>query len=276
VRRLRPASRVLLAGAGLVGVAWLLAPSPVPPLYDGLSGPSEAYRYVSPPPGYPSTPPPSSASKQLTVTGGVVPAAFVATEEQPPQAQLLVGEGSVAAPAGAHTVTLSVKPVAPPAPLPASDGRIDGNVYQAGATGDSGGEATIKPGASTTLPTMVLRGPPGSGSGTIWRYQAGGSWSKLDTKPLGGQVQDMLAASTDSFGFFAIVLPASGGSSSSSTSGGGGGGGGGGSFPVVAVVVPLVLVVLIGGLLAAIRMSRARSAAAQRGRRGGRGGRSRR
>lgn len=276
MRRLGPASRVLLAGAALAGVAWLLAPSPVPPLYDGLAGPSEAYRYVSPPPGYQSTPPPSSASKQLTVSAEVVPAAFVATEEQPPQAQLLIGEGSVAAPPGAHTVTLSVKPVPPPVPLPASDGRIDGNVYQASATGDTGGEASIKPGASTTVPTMVLRGPPGSGSGTIWRLKAGGSWSKLDTKPLGGQVQDMLAASTDSFGFFAIVLPASTGGSSSSTSNGGGGGSGGGSFPVVAVVVPLVLLALIGGLLVAIRTSRARGAAAQRGGKGGRGGRSRR
>lgn len=247
----RDATRVLVVAAPLIALAWMLAPAPSPPLYDGFQVPAEPYRYLAPPPGAQQTQPPTSASKPLTVSDGTVPAAFVATGEQPPQAQLLVGDGTLLAPAGAHTVTLAIKPVPPPAPLPASIGRLAGNVYQVTASADSGGEATLKSGA--TPPTVVLRGPTGSNAAQIARMPEGGSWARLQTVPLGSGAPDTVAANTPGLGFFAVVVPPGG---SSSGNGGGGGGSGGGSFPAVAVVVPLAAVLLLAGVLVAIRLSR--------------------
>lgn len=245
------AARVLQAGATLMALAWVVVPVPSPPLYDGFQAPAEAYRYLSPPPGYQQTPPPGSATKSLTVSGGTLAAAFVTTDEQPPQVQFLVGDGTLVAPAGAHSVTLGIKPVAPPAALPASVGRIAGNVYDITATADTGGEATVKPGA--TPPTVVLRGPSGSKATQIVRMTPAGSWTRLQTVPLGNNVPDLAAANTDALGYFAMAVPNGGGSNDN---GGGGAPGGGGSLPVVAVVVPVVAVLLLAGLLLVVRPGR--------------------
>jgi len=244
----RSARRVLLAGAAMLAATWIVAAPPTPPLYDGLTGPAEAYRYLNPPSGYQHTDPPSSASHTLTVSNGTVPAGFIATDEQPPQAQLLVGDGSLLAPPGAHTVTLSIKAVPPPsATVPADLGHIAGNVYTVTATADTGGEATLKRGA--TPPTVVLRAPPGSGTGSIARSDgSGGAWTGLRTVPLGNNVPDMVAANTTAFGDFAVTVT---GAPSTTT-----GAGSGGSFPVVAVVVPLAVLVVLAGLLVTIRSAR--------------------
>jgi len=246
------AVRVLAAGAALIGVAWVLSPVPSLPLYDGLAGPAEAYRYLNPPPGTASTPAPGSATKDVPTSGGTIAAAFVTTEEQPPQVQVLIGDGALVVPAVATKVTISLKAVPPPLPLPAALGRLDGNVYQVGVTPDAGGAVSVKPGV--TAPTVVLRGPSGSSGAQIARLETGdGSWQGLHTVPLGA-TPDMVAASTTVFGYFALVLPAASPSS-------GGGGGGGGGFPVVAVVVPAVVVVVLAGVLVATRISRSRSRA---------------
>jgi hypothetical protein len=262
------ARRAMLAGGAGLAAVWLLLPaSPAPPLYDGLTGPAEAYRYLNPPPGSSQTGPPGSASRQIDVAGGSSSAAFLATDEQPPQAQFLVGDGALRIPAGAHTVTLQVKPVPPPpVPLPAGLGRVDGNVYEVSATADVPGQVTVSP-TATTKPTIVLRGPSGAGAGRIARFDPGGRWTALASGPLGNGVQDMLAASTDSLGDFAIVLSGNPGST-------GGSGGGGGSFPVVAVLVPVVAVVVLAGSLVGVRLSRSRAAASGAKGRGG-GGRRR-
>jgi len=270
-----PAGRVLAAGAALIALAWVLMPAPSPPLYDGLSGPAEAYRYLNPPAGSQSTPPPSSANTTLAVSGGSNAAGFLSTSEQPPQAQFLVGQGSLQVPAGSTSVTITVKPVAPPAPIPATDGRLDGNVYEVSISADKPGPVTVRPGA--TQPTVVLRGPPGSSGAVIERSTAAApSWRALHTVPIGGQTPDIVAANTDQLGWFAMVLGTSSASSTSSGPGGSGGGGGGG-FPIVAVVAPLAALLLLGAVIVPIRLSRARAAqGAGRGGRGGRGSSSRR
>ena len=242
----RRATRVLLAAAALVGIAWWLSPVASPPLYDSLGQPADPYRYLNPPPGN-SHGEPSTAKQDATISGGAINATFISTTEQPPQVQVLIGDNAVAVPAGATKVTISITAVPPPIPIPAAFGVLDGNVYQVSVTPDVAGPLTLKPGA--TPPTVVLRGPPGSTGAQILRLQdAGGAWEKLHTVPLGA-AQDMVAASTGAFGWFTLVLPKGAGD--------GGGAGGSGAFPVVAVVVPAVLLALIATLLA-MRLSRRR------------------
>lgn len=242
----RRALHVLLAGAALTGAAWTVAPAPSPPLYDGLTGPAESYRYLSPPPGTAATAAPTSGSTTLAVSNGTSAAGYLQTSEQPPQAQFLVGGGALAVPAGATSVTLRLEPVPAPAPLPASAGRLDGNTYRVSATADVPGPVTVKVGG--TQPTIVLRGPPGSSGAVINRWETGGSWQALHTVPLGGQAPDMVAANTDQIGWFAMVL------SGSSSPGGGGSGG----FPVLAVVLPVAVLALLGATILAIRLARTR------------------
>jgi hypothetical protein len=258
---------MLVAGAALIAGAWLLAPLPGLPLYDGLQPPPEPYRYLNPPPGSQQTAPPTSASKDLALSNGAVPAAFVSTGETPPQAQVLVGDATLIAPAGAHTVTLGIRPVPPPSALPGSLGHRVGNVYLITATADAGGQASLKPGA--TPPTVILRGPPGSSAARIARAGAGsGGWVLLQTVPIGAGVQNTVAANTTSLGYFTLVVPAGAATSSTST---GTGNPSSGSFPVVAVVVPLAVVLAVAGLLLAVRRSRAGAARGSAGssRRGG-------
>jgi hypothetical protein len=251
------ATRVLLAGGALIAAVWALAPAPSPPLYDGLSGPAEAYRYLNPPQGAQQTQPPSSATKTLSLTGGRTGAGFLTTEEQSPQAQFLVAEGSFLVPPGTKSVTVTIKPVPPRSPLPSDLGRLDGNVYSITASADVPGTVTLS--KSITAPTVVLRGPPGSTAATVVRLGAEGTWTKLHTVPLGGQVPDMVAANTDQLGDFSLALGAGQGSSgsSSSASQSGSGSGSGGGFPVLAVAIPLGAVVLAAGLILLVRRSRA-------------------
>jgi hypothetical protein len=246
----RRALHVLVAGVALTGAAWTLAPaSSPPPLYDGLTGPAEAYRYLNPPPGTAATAAPTSGSTSLAVANGSSAAGYLQTSEQPPQAQFLAGEGALSVPAGTTSVTLQLRPVPPPAPLPASAGRLDGNTYEVSATANVPGPVTVKVGG--TQPTVVLRGPPGSSGAVIHRWETGGSWQALHTVPLGGQAPDMVAANSDQLGWFAMVLSGSG------TSGGGSGGGSGG-FPVLAVVLPVAVLALLAAVILPVRLARSR------------------
>lgn len=249
VAALTPSRRVLLAGAALVAAAWVVTRPPSPPLYDGIIGPAEPYRYLNPPPGATTHGQPSSASTTVAVSSSGSAAGFLNTSEQPPQVQFLVGEGALVVPAGSTSVTLTVTPVEPPIPLPAADGRFDGNAYEVTATADKPGTVTVRPGG--TPPTIVMRGPPGSNSAVVYRHVEGGSWQPLHTVPIGGQAPDIQAANTDQLGWFALVLSST---SSSSTSTGGSGGSSG--FPVVAVVIPLVVLLVLAGVIVSIRLSR--------------------
>lgn len=248
----RRALRVLLAGAALVGLAWLVAPVPSPPLYDGLIGQAESYRYLTPPPGHNQAGPPTSASTSLAVSGGSSQAGYIATTEMPPQAQLIVAAGALAVPSGAASAALSITAVPPPAPVPASVGRLDGNVYEITATA-AGASLALK-GGGVTPPTVVLRGPVGNAAGGAIAIYAGGSWQTLHSVPI-GSTSDTLAASVTRLGDFAIVLPGAAGPGNGG-GGVGGIGGSGGGFPVVAVVVPIAVLLAIAALLVALRGTR--------------------
>ncbi len=235
--------RVLVAGAVLLAAAWALAPAPSPPLYDGLQGPAQAYLYLQPPAGYHQSGQPSGASGNLTVSNGSSGAGFINTSETPPQAQVLAADGAFSFPAGTATITLSVSPVAPPQPIPASLGTVAGNVYRVTATANVPGPVSI---VAAHPVTVVLRGPAGVGDSPIARLAEGGTaWQRATTVPL-GSTPDMVVTNTDQLGYFAITRTGAASSSSTSTESGGGGGSGG----VPEVVVIVAAVVLAGALVA--------------------------
>lgn len=236
--------RVLVAGVVLLGAAWALAPAPSPPLYDGLAGPAQAYLYLQPPAGYHQTATPGSAGHDLPVSGGSSGAGFVNTTETPPQAQVLAADGTFSFPAGAKAITLSVTPVAPPSPIPASLGTLAGNVYQVSATADVPGPVTVNSGKPITV---VLRGPAGVGNAPMARLVTGSAaWQRATTVPL-GSAPDMVVTNTDALGYFAITATAAPGGS---------GGGSGGGFPLLAVVIPAVVVLAVVAVLLLARSSR--------------------
>jgi len=117
---------LLLAALALVSV-WRLSPG-APPLYDGLTRPADPYRYLNPPPHYAHR---SLVPYGQTITVKVGPGAsqgeYVATAERPPQIILSLDIGAYIIPHGVSALTLSARPVPPPAP--AADGPFDGNVY---------------------------------------------------------------------------------------------------------------------------------------------------
>lgn len=233
-----------------MGLAWLVAPLASPPLYDSIAGAAEPYRYLTPVQGHSQAGPPTSATATLGVSGGSSQAGYIATTEAPPQAQFIVAAGAFDLPSGASSVALSVKPVTPPAPVPPSLGRLDGNVYEVTAT--AGGASLTIHGGGVTPPTMVLRGPVSNASGGSIALYAGGTWKTLHSVPIGAS-SDTLAASVTQLGDFAIVLPGTG--NGGGNGGGSGAGAGGGGFPVLAVVLPVVALLLIGAVLWLMRSS---------------------
>jgi hypothetical protein len=200
---------VLLVGAVLLGAAWRMAPLPTPPLYEGVVGPAEPYRYRHPPPGLETARPPSAVRTTVAVMGGESPPLDPQTGERPPQAQLLAARGSFVLPPGATSVQATVVPVDPP-PVRPRDARLTGNVYDLEVS-VRGMPLAVRAGRRVTV---VLRGPAGVAAPVIERYAAG-RWSRLATQPLGPLAGDSQAADVDRLGEFALVsasgAPAAGG-----------------------------------------------------------------
>jgi len=221
-------------GAGLLAAVWLLLPRTTPPLYDSAPAPADPYRYLA------SNPPPAAAAKDVPVTGTNSPPFIAGTDENPPQAQILVGAGSLPLPPGATTIRVTITPVPPP-PIAPPHQRVDGNVYRFALTAN-GTPVALRAGAPATI---VLRGPSGGGQATMARFD-GTAWTTLNTTPI-GTIADTYAANVTSLGDVALIT---------SPSSGGGGGGGGGSGATVAVVVGAILLVLVTGAILTIRLAR--------------------
>ncbi|MFI5259861.1 MAG: hypothetical protein ACHQ01_09685 [Candidatus Limnocylindrales bacterium] len=195
-RRRRLAFAALAGGLAIVVVAQRLTPVARPPLYDGVVV-TEAYRWLSPPPGQLGGA--QGASGTETVQGAS-PVVALATPEEPPQAQIFAAPGTLVLPPGTTSLKLSIDPI-PPTGAP-RDGSIAGNEYrivvatQTGATvaGEAGGNVTI-----------VIRGPANVSNATIERF-ADGTWQLLPTDAT-GLPATFLAVVTD-FGDFALVVPA--------------------------------------------------------------------
>jgi hypothetical protein len=172
-------------------------------LYDGVIV-EDPYRYLQPPPGGQGDP--SSATASAQVESGSVGQLFAATQESPPQAQVISEPGALVLSDGATSVTLSITPVAPTA-LP-TPGRLAGNTYRIAVTDQTGAAVTIRPGS---LVTLVLRGDRPPTSGTIAQF-IGGAWETLPSD-IGG-LPDLFSTNMTSFGDFGVVdtAPAASGS----------------------------------------------------------------
>ncbi|HEV7465327.1 MAG TPA: hypothetical protein VGP96_03440 [Candidatus Dormibacteraeota bacterium] len=231
------AAAALGVGAALLALTWRASPLPFPPMYEGLPGPAEPYRYLHPPPGLGSTPRPSTAHLTAPLKNGQSPALSPATAEMPPQAQLLAAQDAFVVPPGVTAVEATIAPVDPP-PVAPIGGQVAGTVYDIEVTA-TGMPVAVRPGRTVTV---VLRGPAGFGRPTIERFAAG-AWSRLETQPLGALAGDSYAADTTGLGEFALVA-------APGTSPGGGGG------DAFVVILAAGAVLLTGGTLLALRRSR--------------------
>ncbi|TMD07464.1 MAG: hypothetical protein E6J03_04110 [Chloroflexi bacterium] len=230
------AATALGVGAVLLALTWRVSPLPSPPMYEGLTTPVEAYRYLHPPPGLESKSPPSSARASVPLRQGLSPPLDPATGEMPPQAQLLAAQDSFALPPGTTAVVASIVAVDPPAARPIG-GDVQGNVYRITVT--AGGTAlAVRPGHTVTV---VLRGPAGIPTPTMELF-ASGTWTRLHTVPLGALSGDSSTADVGTLGDLALV------GSAAPPAGGGG-------DPFLAVLA-IAAVVLTGGTLLTLRRHR--------------------
>jgi len=193
--RRRESGLTLAIGLLLLIVAGRAAPVGQPPLYDGLVI-EDPYRYLSPPAG--GTGSPTSASDTADVQGGTSPLVYSGTLENPPQAQLIADAGAFGLPAGTASVVTTIRPIAPPAPVPV--GTLAGNVYEIRVANESGIDMTIQSGKTVTV---VLRAPNGVTNGTLYRY-SDNAWVALETT--NGGLPDLFATNATRLGDFAVVV----------------------------------------------------------------------
>ncbi|HYN70162.1 MAG TPA: hypothetical protein VEX41_08125, partial [Candidatus Eisenbacteria bacterium] len=190
---------VLIVGAGLAIAAQVAAPVGVP-LYDGVVI-QEPYRYLEPGSGQEGAP--TSAMLRVEPVGedGVSKPFVAATQEYPPQAQLIAAAGAFVAPAGSELV-VNIEPIRPAA-RPAS-GRIAGNVYRISVSDQSGDVLAIDP---QRRPTISLRAPQDVTTATIARATADG-WQELPSEH--GGLFGLFASEVSELGDFALITPDTG------------------------------------------------------------------
>ncbi|HTK45053.1 MAG TPA: hypothetical protein VL749_06860 [Patescibacteria group bacterium] len=198
---------VVLAGLGLALGVQVRVPLGVP-LYDGQPI-VETYRYLHPANGQRGNPTSASSTKQ--VDGTTTPVFAIATEEQPPQAQMTVQEDAFQLPAGTTELQVSITPV--DAAAQPTEGQIAGNVYRFSVT-TPGGQA-LAPRTCDTCRTLVIRAPENVAEGTI-SHLDGGAWVGVATFHAG--IAGMFQANAPAMGDYAVIV------ASGPASGGGGGG----------------------------------------------------
>lgn len=207
-----------------------------PPLYDGLCTPPN-YALLG------ATPGPGSASATYAVSDLASTQELATPESAAPQAQMIIGAGTLASAPGAATVTVTITPVKPPATRP--NGTVEGNVYDFAAT--SGGQTVSEaPGHPVTI---VLEATATGGPTLTLEHYDGSRWTALKTFQSG--CGSTFAAATPSLGLFALV--AQGGSTSPGTSGTKGGGSG---APVLVII--LAVLGFLALAIVAARISRRR------------------
>jgi hypothetical protein len=183
------------------------------PLYDGVVN-VEPYRYLHPTGNQVGDP--SSFESTPAVAGSVSPVFAAATEESPPQAQIVAMQDAFQVPAGTTALHVTIKPVDPVAPP--TTGSIAGNVYRFTVTNQAGAPVQAKP--CDACRSVVLRAPEGVTDGTVAVF-TGGTWKPVATVHAGSV--GMYQANPDGLGDFAIIA---GGPAPTPTQQGASGGGG--------------------------------------------------
>lgn len=235
----RPARRraaLAIAALSLLALAAVRASGGGPPLYDGICLPPHYLLFGGNPP--------APAQSKAFSAADIASTFELADNDSSPQAQMIVGPGSLAAPAGISTVTVSITPVKPP-PIPPPQATIEGNVYSFEAQA-GGSQLTL---ASGHPATIVLGATSSGGSQPTVEHFDGTRWTALKTFTAGcGTTYE---AAAPSLGLFALVVQgstASGSGSGSSSSGG----------PPVALLVVVVVIVVLALAIGATRLSRRR------------------
>lgn len=235
-----PVWRWVVAAVAALAAVWALAPAAVP-IYDGPGFPDEPYRYVQPPAGAKATAPPTTASASITVNAqGLSAAGYSNSAERGPQVVLYVPSGSLKAPSGAKTITVTETPQPPSAPLP-SDGTIVSNVYRLAAT-TSQGPVQMVGKSEDQRPTLQMRAPD-TQVRPVFEYRTSGGWQRVETLRVG---QDIYQASVPTFGDWALVKLAA-----QEKAGGSGG-------VNVGLLAAGVGVLVLAGIILAIRVTRSR------------------
>jgi hypothetical protein len=189
------ALRVLGAGLLVIVGARLVHPT-APPLYDGIV-PIEPYLWLDPLAGHPGGA--KGATADIAVRSGKSPLVAVATPELDPQAQIFAQPDGLTVPAGAHTIKVSIEPIASEG-VP-TIGQIDGNVYRISVV-DDGGAALTAP-ASARVSVVLRATDPAQAEATIARFSRG-SWQPLKTSS-SGFGGSFLSVVTE-FGDFAVIV----------------------------------------------------------------------
>jgi hypothetical protein len=170
------------------------APPTGPPLYDGVVV-VEPYIWLDPPTGQLGGALPKSTT--VAVESGRNRIVAVATDESPPQAQLLATSGSLTLAPGATSLSVSITPAAPVQPVPT--GYLDGNVYRYAVVDQLGRAATAAAVASVTI--FLRSANPADLDATVERFD-GTSWVPIETTSEGDA--GFLAIVTE-FGDYAVV-----------------------------------------------------------------------
>jgi hypothetical protein len=191
----------LVLGGSILALALQVGAPVIVPLYDGVVI-ADPYRYLHPAGDQAGDP--TSASRTVEVVeDGVSPAIAIATNETPPQAQLIAREQAFELSAGATSLVAEIVPVDPPAPLPAT-GPILGNAYRFSVADQSGSALRFKP--CNTCVSIALRTPDGSTPGEIRQFRDG-AWLPVVTRHGG---TGLYQANLDALGIVAIVATPAG------------------------------------------------------------------
>ena len=192
-----------LAIAAAVGIAAQVVLPLTAPLYDGVPVVAP-YRYLQP--GDNQVGRPTSYAMDLPVAAGRSPQITAATDESPPQAQLIAHDGIFTVATGTTAVHVSIQPVAPAAPI--GQGSISGNVYRIAVTDASGSPLAL---AGTDRPTLAMRSAAPLADAAIF-WLDNGTWTRLDT--IANASLSIYTAEPAALGDFAVVDLNAGGLSS--------------------------------------------------------------
>ena len=194
IGRALPALALVAIGLIALGVGQLSGPARRLPLYDGVVV-EDPYRYVTPAPGQAGTP--GTGESVVQVAGSGSPALVVATDENPPQAQLIAPQNAFAVPAGATSLTGTLTPLAPSS-AQTQAGAV-GNVYRISVTDQNG---QLVPLASGLQATVILRAPS-TNVQVVVALWAGAAFDAQPTTT--GNQADLLKSQATALGDFALV-----------------------------------------------------------------------
>ena len=189
----------VVIGLGLALTVQMRAPVGVP-LYDGVVV-VEPYRYLHPAGNQAGDP--TSFISTPQVKGNQSPVFAAATEESPPQAQLIAQQDAFTVPGGTSTIEVSITPV--DAEVQPAEGSIAGNVYRISVTDENGKPLVPKP--CDSCRSLVLRAPDDVTEGAIAHLE-NGAWASIASLHAG--VAAMFQANADSLGDFAVIAGTSG------------------------------------------------------------------